>query len=170
SELRPRQTPPTRPRRQPPTQLRALPDRDHPGALPPRRARLSRTQTSRRQKPPRSHPLPQTTTRTRRLQQAKNEPSLDIGATLAETSDDSRGGLCGIREELDAVAVVVGDSQLSQGARIGPSSSRDSPRAASAVACSSRLDTAIVTNALPARAGSAVTYTDPKVVTCQTAS
>src|SRR5438309_1892129 len=33
--------------------------------------------------------------------------------TLAQTSDDSRGGLCGIREELDAVAVIVGDSQLS---------------------------------------------------------
>jgi hypothetical protein len=40
--------------------------------------------------------------------------------TLAQTSDDSRGCPFGIREELDAVAVAVGDSQLSQGARIGP--------------------------------------------------
>ena len=75
--------PPTRPRRQPPTQRRALPNRDHPGPLPPRRTRLPRTQTSRRQKPPRSDPLPQTTPRPRRLQHTKNEPRLDIGATLA---------------------------------------------------------------------------------------
>jgi len=39
---------PARPRRQPATQRRALPNRDHAGALPPRRLRLPRTQTSRR--------------------------------------------------------------------------------------------------------------------------
>ena len=84
SKLRPHPTPPTRPRRQPPTQRRALPDRDHPGPLPPRRPRLPRTQTSRRQKPPRSDPLPQTTPRPRRLQHPESEPRLDIGATLAQ--------------------------------------------------------------------------------------
>ena len=81
SELRPRPTPPARPRRQPPTQRRLLPNRDHASPLPPGRARLPRTQTSRRQEPPRSDPLPQTTTRPRRLQHPQSEPRLDIGAT-----------------------------------------------------------------------------------------
>ena len=49
-----------------------------------RRARLPRTQTGRRQEPPRSDPLPQTTPRPRRLQHPENEPRLDIGATLAQ--------------------------------------------------------------------------------------
>jgi transposase len=52
--------------------------RYHPAA-----PRLPRTQTSRRQKPTRSDPLPQTLTRTCRLQHTQNEPRLDIGATLA---------------------------------------------------------------------------------------
>jgi transposase len=66
------------------TQRSALPNRDHPGALPPRRLRLPRTQTRRKQKPPRSDPLPQTTTRPRHLQHTESEPRLDIGATLAQ--------------------------------------------------------------------------------------
>src|SRR5215211_3437855 len=45
-------------------------------ARSPRRARLPRTQTSRRQEPPRSDPLPQTTTRTPRLQHLESEPVL----------------------------------------------------------------------------------------------
>ena len=56
-------------------------------ALPPRRPRLPRTQTSRRQKPTRSDPLPQTTPRPRRLQHTESEPRLDIGATLAQGSE-----------------------------------------------------------------------------------
>ena len=75
-------TAPARPRRQPPTQRRALPNRDHTSPLPPRRARLPRTQTGRRQEPPRGDPLPQTTPRPRRLQHPESEPRLDIGATL----------------------------------------------------------------------------------------
>jgi transposase len=51
--------------------------RIHPGA----RAYLERKK-GRRQKPPRSDPLPQTPTRTRRLQHPQNEPRLDIGATV----------------------------------------------------------------------------------------
>jgi transposase len=86
SELRARATPPTRPRRQPPTQRRLLPNRDHSGPLLPGRTRLPRTQTSRRQEPPRSDPLPQTTTGTRRLQHVESESRLDIGATLAQLS------------------------------------------------------------------------------------
>jgi len=79
-------TTPTRPRRQPATQRRALPDRNHPIAIPPRRTRLPRTQTNRRQKQTRSHPLPQTTPRPHRLQHTQSEPRLDIGATLAHGS------------------------------------------------------------------------------------
>ena len=56
-------------------------------ALPPRRTRLPRTQTSRRKEPPRGNPLPQTTTRPRRLQHTENEPGLDIGATLAQNTE-----------------------------------------------------------------------------------
>ena len=55
--------------------------RFHPG-----RTRLPRTQTSRRQEPPRSDPLPQTTPRPHRLQHTQSEPRLDIGATLAPTT------------------------------------------------------------------------------------
>lgn len=58
-----------------------LPDRDHTSPLPPSGARLPRTQTERGQEPPRSDPLPQTTTRTRRLQHTQSEPRLDTGAT-----------------------------------------------------------------------------------------
>ena len=76
SELRQAPTPPARPRRQPPTQLRPTPNRDHPGTRPPAGARLPRAQTERRQEPPRSPPLPQTTTRPHRLQTLKNEPLL----------------------------------------------------------------------------------------------
>jgi Transposase len=47
-------------------------------------SRPPRTQTRRRQEPPRSDPLPQTTTRTRRLQHAESESRLDKGATLAQ--------------------------------------------------------------------------------------
>jgi len=86
SELRPRATPQARPRRQPPAQLRAAPDRGHAGAHPSRRSRLPRAQAGRREKPPRSDPLPQTPTRTRRLQHTESEPRLDIGATLAQAS------------------------------------------------------------------------------------
>ncbi len=86
SEPRTRATPPARPRWQPATQRRALPNRDHPGPLPPRRVRPSRTQTSRRKKPPRSDPLSQTPARPRRLQHTESESSLDIGATLAQAT------------------------------------------------------------------------------------
>ena len=72
SKLRQKPEAPARPRRQPPTQRRPLPDRDHAGPLPPRRTRLPRTQTSRRQKPTRSDPLPQTPPRPRRLQHPQN--------------------------------------------------------------------------------------------------
>jgi transposase len=95
SKLRTRPTPPPRPRRQPPTQLRALPDRDHTSALPPRRTRLPRTQTSRRQKPTRSNPLPQTNPHPRRLQHPKSEPHLDIGATLAQSTESALEGITG---------------------------------------------------------------------------
>jgi transposase len=78
------QRPPTRPGRQPPTQLRVAPYRDHPGTRPPRGPRLHRSQERRRQKQPRSDPLPQTTTRPHRLQHAESEHRLDIGATLAQ--------------------------------------------------------------------------------------
>ena len=91
-KLRPDPAPPTRPRRQPPTQLGALPDRDHPGPRPRARTRLPRAQTSRGQEPPRSHPLPQTTPRPRRLPDPHNEPRLDIGATLAHASILVRDG------------------------------------------------------------------------------
>jgi transposase len=87
SKLRPRAAPPARSRRQPPTQRRALPNRDHPGALPRRRTRLPRTQTGRRQEPTRSDPLPETTARARRLQRPESEPRLDI--------DDMWWGLLG---------------------------------------------------------------------------
>ena len=83
-QLRQAPTPPTRPRRQPPTQLRPPPDRDHPSAHPPARPRLPGTQTGRREKPPRSHPLPQTTTRPHRLHHPQKRAPLDIGATLAQ--------------------------------------------------------------------------------------
>jgi hypothetical protein len=83
SKLRQKPTAPTRPRRQPATQRRALPHRDHAITLLPRRPRLPRTQTSRRQKQARSDPLPQTPARPHRLQHTKSEPRLDIGATLA---------------------------------------------------------------------------------------
>ena len=55
---------------------------------PPARAYLERKQ-SRRQKPPRSDPLPQTTTRENRLRHAQKRASIDIGATLARASDRS---------------------------------------------------------------------------------
>src|SRR5262249_30080756 len=84
SKLRPHTAPPARPRRQPPTERRALPDRDHASPLPPRRTHLPRPQARRRQEPPRSTPLPQTTPRPRRLQHPQSEPRLDIGATLAQ--------------------------------------------------------------------------------------
>jgi transposase len=86
SELRPHTTTPTRPRRQPATQLRTAPHRGHASTHVPTRARLPRTQTSRREKPPRSDPLPQTPTRPRRLQHTESEPRLDIGATLLHRS------------------------------------------------------------------------------------
>ena len=60
-------------------------------ALPPRRTRLPRTQTGRRQEPPRSDPLPQTTPRPHRLQHPQSEPRLDIGATLAHPSGCEQG-------------------------------------------------------------------------------
>src|SRR4029453_10025778 len=85
-DLSPRAPPPARPRRHPPAQLRAAPDRGHPGARPSRRSRLPGTQAGRRQEPSRSDPLPQTPARTRRLQHTQSEPSLDIGATLAQAS------------------------------------------------------------------------------------
>ena len=78
-----------RPRRQPSAQLSALPDRDHPGPRPRACPRVSRAQTSRRQEPPRSPPLPQTTPRPRRLPDSESEPGLDIGATHAQISDRS---------------------------------------------------------------------------------
>jgi transposase len=62
--------------------------RYHPGA----RA-LPRTQTGRREKPPRSDPLPQTPPRPNRLQHTENEPRLDIGATLAQPSVSTSGRL-----------------------------------------------------------------------------
>jgi transposase len=68
----------------PATERRPVPDRDHTSALPPCRTRLPRPQTRRREEPPRSDPLPQTTTRPRRLQHTQSEPRLDIGATLAQ--------------------------------------------------------------------------------------
>jgi transposase len=80
------------PRRQPTAQLRALPHRHHPGQVPPRRAGLPRPEASRRQEPPRSHPLPQTTPRPRRLQHTQDEPGLDIGATQAQRSAITPGG------------------------------------------------------------------------------
>jgi transposase len=85
-KLRPRPAPPARPRRQPPTQHRLLPNGDHTGPLPPAGARLPRTQTGRRQEQTRSDPLPQTPTRTRRLQHTESESRLDIGATLAQAA------------------------------------------------------------------------------------
>ena len=60
--------------------------RYHPAA-----ARLPRTQTSRRENPPRSDPLPQTTPRPHRLQHTQSEPRLDIGATLAHPSLGDHG-------------------------------------------------------------------------------
>lgn len=55
-QLRQTPTPPPRPRRQPPTQLRPAPHRSHPRPRPPTSAHLSRTQTSRKQEPPRKAP------------------------------------------------------------------------------------------------------------------
>jgi hypothetical protein len=89
SELGPHSATPARPWRQPAAQRRALPDRDHAGALQPGRTRLPRAQTQRRQEQTRSTPLPQTTPRPRRLQDPKSEHRLDIGATLAHPTDDS---------------------------------------------------------------------------------
>jgi hypothetical protein len=89
SELGPHSATPARPWRQPAAQRRALPDRDHAGALQPGRTRLPRAQTQRRQEQTRSTPLPQMTPRPRRLQDPKSEPCLDIGATLAHPTDDS---------------------------------------------------------------------------------
>ncbi len=85
SQLQARATPPTQPRRQPTTQRRLLPIAT-PTPATTRRTLLHRTQTSRRQKPPRSHPLPQTPTRTPPLQHTESEPRLDIGASLAHPS------------------------------------------------------------------------------------
>ena len=63
----------------------------------PARARLPRTQTGRGQEPARGDPLPQTTTRTRRLQHPENKPRLDIGATLAHDSGQSPGLIAAFR-------------------------------------------------------------------------
>jgi hypothetical protein len=52
---------------------------------PPARVYLERKQAEGKE-PPRSGPLPQTPTRPRRLQHTQNQPRLDIGATLAQTS------------------------------------------------------------------------------------
>lgn len=68
------------------TQLRPAPNRDHAGARTPSRSRLPRAQTSGREKPPRSTPLPQTTTRPRRLRHAQKRVSIDRGATLAHAT------------------------------------------------------------------------------------
>ncbi len=51
----------------------------------PARSRLPGAQTRRRQEPPRSPPLPQTTTRTHRLHNAQKRAAIDIGATLAQS-------------------------------------------------------------------------------------
>ena len=83
-QLRQTPTTPTRPWRQPTTQLRPPPDRSDARPRPRTRPRLPRAQTSRRQKPTRSHPLPQTTTRPNRLHNTQNGADLDIGATLAQ--------------------------------------------------------------------------------------
>jgi hypothetical protein len=50
------------------------------------RTHIPRTQTQRRQEPPRSAPLPQTTPRPHHLQHTQGVTSLDIGATLAQSS------------------------------------------------------------------------------------
>src|SRR5579859_2689303 len=116
SQLRPHPTPPTRPRRQPPTQRRPLPDRDHPSPLPPAGPRLPRPQTSRRQEPPRSDPLPQTTPHQSRLPEPKNEPHLDIGATLAQARVLGRAvilGLEGVR--LEALRDSLEQGRLERG-------------------------------------------------------
>ena len=84
SELRPRPAPSARPRRQPSAQRRPLPDRDHAGACASGGSRLPRAQAGRREKPPRSDPLPQAAARACRLHHAQSEPRLDIGATLAQ--------------------------------------------------------------------------------------
>ena len=59
-----------------------------PSPATPARTRLPRTQTDRRQEPPRSHPLPQTTPRPHRLQHPQERAAIDIGATLAQPTYD----------------------------------------------------------------------------------
>ena len=53
---------------------------------PPARTRLPRPQTERRQEPPRSPPLPQTTTRPHRPHHPQKRAAIDIGATPAQSS------------------------------------------------------------------------------------
>jgi hypothetical protein len=69
---------------QPPTQLRPAPHRRHPRPRAPARPRLPRAQAERGQEPPRSTPLPQTTTRTHGLHHPQKRTPIDIGATLAQ--------------------------------------------------------------------------------------
>ena len=73
-------------RRQPPTQLRSAPDRGHPSARLPARARLPRAQAGRREKQARGAPLSQATARPHRLHHPQDRTSLDIGATLARSA------------------------------------------------------------------------------------
>ncbi len=54
-----------------------------PGARPPARACLPRTQTSRRQEPTRSNPPPEAAARTHRLHHPQERAPLDRGATLS---------------------------------------------------------------------------------------
>ena len=86
SKLRQDTTPPPRPRRQPPTQRRALPDRDHPGPLPPAaRAYLERKQAEGKSRREAIRCLKRHLARVV-FNTLKNEPRLDIGATLAQES------------------------------------------------------------------------------------
>ena len=68
------------------------PDRDHPSAdHPPARVYLNANKP--RQEPPRSPPLPQTTTRPHRLHDAQERAAIDIGATLAHRTARYRAAI-----------------------------------------------------------------------------
>jgi Transposase IS116/IS110/IS902 family len=78
-------------------------------------AKAPRTQTSRRQKPPQSTPLPQTPTRPHRLHHPQKRAPIDIGATLTQPTDLSPDA----GERLRAAGTMV----TPQAAKIGGRSS-----------------------------------------------
>src|SRR5207302_9515654 len=80
---------PTRPQRRPPTQPRAPHDPDHPPPMASTHDRLHHPSTRRRQKQPRSKPLPQALPRTKPLPAPRtpaNDHLTNIEASLVQAT------------------------------------------------------------------------------------